>query len=403
MRISTPLFYQQGIAAITSQQSGLLHTQQQIASGRSMLTAADDPIAAAQSLVVRQAKGENDRLAGNIASARDALGQNDAVLGSITDLLQSVRASAVNAGAGTLNDGDRAALAADVASRLAELVGLANSRDGAGRFMFSGFQSDSQPFTGGGAAPVVYHGDQGVRSLQVSPTRTLAVSQDGTALFETIRNGNGTFRVMPSVSNAGTGLVASSAVADPTLLTADTYRLQFNVAAGVTTYDVIDVTTSAVVSAGNAYTDGAPITVAGMRIAIGGAPQSGDQFTLAPAAAQSMFTTLSNLIATLKSPAGTPAERTAQANGLFDALQNVQSDLDHVLTARADVGASLRELDALGAASDDRSVQYQQTMSRLEDLDYNRALSLFSQQQIALEAAQKSFLKTSGLSLFAFL
>ncbi|MEP7206005.1 MAG: flagellar hook-associated protein FlgL [Casimicrobiaceae bacterium] len=403
MRISTPLFYQQGIDAIVSQQSGMLHNQQQIATGRNLLTAADNPIAAAQSLVVRQAKADNDRLASNIGSARDALSQNDSALGSITDLLQSVRTTVVNAAAGTLSASDRAALATDVANRLEELVGLANSRDSNGKFMFSGFQSDSQPFSGGGASPVTYSGDQGARTLQVSAARYLNIAQNGSALFETIRNGNGTFQVSPDVANTGTGVIGSTSVSNPAAVTGNTYALQFNIAGGVTTYDVVDVTTSTTVSTGNAYTDGAPIIVAGMRLAIAGAPQSGDQFTVAPAAPQSMFATLSNLISTLRSPAGTAAERATYLNGTNNALQNVQNALDHVLTARSDVGASLRELDALSSVSEDRTIQYQQTMSRLEDLDYNRALSLFAQQQVALEAAQKSFVKMSGLSLFAYL
>jgi flagellar hook-associated protein 3 FlgL len=314
-----------------------------------------------------------------------------------------VRTTAINGGTATLNANDRAALANDISNSLQQLIGLANSRDGNGNYMFGGFRNGAAPFTGGGNAPVVYGGDQGVQTVQVSPTRYMDVTQNGTALFEAIRNGNGTFSVSPAAANTGTGVIASTDVTNAGAMTGDTYRLQFNVVGPNTTYDVIDVTTAAPVSLGNAYTAGSPITVAGMTVSINGAPATGDQFTIAPSTSQSIFTTLQNLVTTLQAPAGTDAQRAALTNGIDDAVQNVDQALEHVLTARADVGANLRELDALSSAGSDRGIQYQQTLSRLEDLDYNQALSMFAQQQLALEAAQKSFLKTSGLSLFSML
>lgn len=403
MRISTPLMYQQAVDTMSTEQAALVRMQQQIASGKRMQTAADDPVASAQALVVRQSKAESDRYNDNIGTARDMLGQNESVLANVTEVLQSVRTTAINAGNTAISATDRAALATELGNRLAQLVSLANSRDGNGNFLYGGFQNAMQPFSGGGSSPVVYNGDQGVQSMQVSATRVLDVAQNGTALFENIRNGNGTFSVTPGSGNTGAGVMGATAVSNPAGLTGNTYRLQFNVSGGTTTYDVVDVTTSTTVSTGNAYTDDGSINVAGMTVAIKGAPANGDQFTLAPSASQSMFTTLQKLVTTLQAPATTDAQRASLTNGINDALQNIDHALETVLTARADVGANLRELDALSSAGADRDVQYQQTLSRLEDLDYNRALSLFSQQQLALEAAQKSFLKTSGLSLFSLL
>ena len=63
----------------------------------------------------------------------------------------------------------------------------------------------------------------------------------------------------------------------------------------------------------------------------------------------------------------------------------------------------MRELDALASGNEDRITQYQQRLSQLQDLDYNKALSDFAQQQLSLQAAEKSFVQVSGLSLFNFL
>ena len=156
-------------------------------------------------------------------------------------------------------------------------------------------------------------------------------------------------------------------------------------------------------SSGNAYTSGAPIVVAGMQTSITGAPANGDAFTLAPSTSQSVFATLSKIVAALNAPVSTPADSARLANDLNAALTDVDQSLDHMLSARADVGARLRELDSLSAGNADRKLQYEQSHSRLIDLDYNQALSDFAKQQLALEAAQKSFLKVSGLGLFDYL
>jgi flagellar hook-associated protein 3 FlgL len=175
------------------------------------------------------------------------------------------------------------------------------------------------------------------------------------------------------------------------------------VIAGVTTYDVVDSTTSATISVGNAYTGGAAINVGGMQFAVSGAPANGDSFTAGPSAQQSIFTTLQQLVATLQAPVTTSADRAKLANGIGRSLQDIDQALGNVLSSRAGVGASLRELDSVTSANQDRALQYSQSLSTLLDLDYNKALSDFARQQLALDAAQKSFVKISGLSLFNYL
>jgi flagellar hook-associated protein 3 FlgL len=192
-------------------------------------------------------------------------------------------------------------------------------------------------------------------------------------------------------------------VVNPALLPGDTYRLQFNVSGGVTTYDVLDVTSATTVSSGNAYTSGATITVAGMQVSVTGAPGSGDTFTLAPSASQSIFTTVQNLIATLKNPTSGTGGNAQLQNGLNASLANIDQALDHVLSVRADGGATMRELDTLASGNADQTQQFDQTLSKLQDLDYNQALSDFARQQLSLEAAQKSFAKVTSLSLFDYL
>ena len=55
MRVSNGMIFDAGVASINRQTSSLLHLQQQVASGRRILTPSDDPVAAARALEVTQA------------------------------------------------------------------------------------------------------------------------------------------------------------------------------------------------------------------------------------------------------------------------------------------------------------------------------------------------------------
>lgn len=402
MRVTTQLLFASGVDAIARQQEAMLKTQQQIAAGKRILAPSDDPIAAAQALTVTQAEARNAQYAANIGAAEDALGFAEGALAQVTDLLQASRTLAVNGGAGSLSDADRRSLAGELRAQLAQLVGLANSRDGDGAYVFAGFGTAVQPFAED-AAGVRYNGDQGTRVLDVAPGRTLPISASGADVFMRIRPGNGSFTTAAAATNAGTGVIDTGRVVDPAALTGDTYRLQFSVAGGVTTYDVIDTTTSTTVSSGNAFADPTTVTVAGMQVTLRGAPATGDAFTLAPARDQSVFDTIAKLAATLEAPVNGPGGRAALANGLAAGLASLDQSLERVLTVRAGFGASLRELESLATGSEATRLQHEQTLSRLQDLDYNAALSDFARQQLALEAAQKSFVQVTGLSLFDYL
>lgn len=86
-----------------------------------------------------------------------------------------------------------------------------------------------------------------------------------------------------------------------------------------------------------------------------------------------------------------------------NAITAMDAALDTVLTERASVGSRMVELDALDYTSSDYDLQYANTLSRLQDLDYAEGISRFTQQQTLLEAAQQSYVRVTGLSLFNFL
>jgi flagellar hook-associated protein 3 FlgL len=402
MRLSTGTIYDTGTNAILQQQAELIKTQQQVATGRRILTPSDDPIAAAQAINLTQTISLNTQFSINRTSAASTLGLVEGVFEGVTSNLQDVRRLAVNAGNPTLTDTDRKSLTSELRGRLDTLVGLANATDGTGQFLFSGFQGSTEPFTQSGLN-VQYNGDQGQRLSQVSATRQLAVSDSGSNIFERIKDGNGVFTTAASPTNNGTGVIDTGTVNNPASLTGDNYEIRFTVLLNVITYDVVDTTTAVTLSAANPYVDGANISFDGMQFSIEGEPADGDIFTVTPSTNQSIFKTVGDLITALEAPGSGQPNGTRLTNNLNTALTNLDHSLEQILTSRSSVGAKLQEIDVLESVGTDLEIQFEQTLSQLQDVDFAKALSDLNRQQVFLEAAQRSFVSITGLSLFDFI
>ncbi|SES69957.1 flagellar hook-associated protein 3 FlgL [Nitrosomonas marina] len=401
MRVSTNGIYEAGTSAILQQQEALIKTQQQISTGRRILTPADDPIAAAQALNLSQSASLNSQYSVNRGHALASLGLTETTLKNITSNLQDIRQIAVNAGNPSLTDTDRKSLATELRGRFEALLGQANITDGSGNYLFSGFQESTRPFSHQGLN-VQYNGDQGQRLSQVGSTRQIAVSDSGTDIFERVKNGNGIFTTAANAANTGSGVINAGSVTSPASLTGHQYDISFSVTAGVTTYDVVDTTTGATLSAGNPFSNTNTISFDGLELSITGDPANGDIFTVSPSSNQSIFKTVENLITALETPAsGQSGSRLT--NDLNSALQNLDNGLEKILTTRASVGARLQELEALESLGGDLEIQYEQRLSELRDVDYAKAISDFNRQQVYLQAAQKTFSTVSGLSLFDFI
>lgn len=398
MRISTGMIFGAGLASIQKQTASLLHTQQQAASGKRILTPADDPVAAARALEVEQAKNTNALYQTNLKTAGENLGLVEGRLVAVGDLLQTARTLAVQGGNGALSDADRRSIAMELRQRFDELIGLANATDGSGQYLFSGYMGDTTPFSGSVAGGVGYAGDDGQRLLQVSASRQIAVSDSGNDVFMRIRNGNGTFATSASSVNTGGGIIDAGSVVGS--FVADTYTVSFAPSGSGLDYTVTGAT-SGVVATG-AYQSGQAIVFNGASVVITGTPAASDQFQVAPSSSKSMFATLANLITALEAPATGSGANALLANRIGSALTNLDQAEENLLRVRATIGARQNEIDSLANAGEDLNLNYEQTLSRLRDLDYAAALTRLTQQQMTLEAAQKTFVNVSGLSLFNY-
>lgn len=191
MRISTSWFFQQGLNAMLSQQAALIKTETQLATGKRILTPADDPAASSKILDLDKLIESMGQYQRNADAAEARLQLEDGVLAEAGDQLQRVRELAVQANNDGLSVEDRDAIAIEVRQLLDGLLQLANTRDGNSDYLFSGFQSKTQPFAHDGMGNFSYAGDQGERLLQIGSSRYVSAGDSGDAVFLHVDDGAG--------------------------------------------------------------------------------------------------------------------------------------------------------------------------------------------------------------------
>lgn len=304
MRISTNTIYQSGINKISTLQSDQVKLQGQIATGKRFATPADDPVAAARALEISHNKEVNNTFADVRTVAKTNLEGLEANLTNITNLLVSAQSSLVAAGNGAYSNLQRSFAATELKNSLDALVGLANTKDSYGNYLYAGFRTDTQPFVAT-AAGASYAGDANTQLLQVDAQRQMAVTVPGSEVFQ--------------------------------------------------------------------------------------------------AGGNDVFATLTDIVNLLNTPITDAASQAAFSAGLATAITGMQTSVDNVLNVRASIGARLNELDSLDVAGQNKDFQYAKSLSEIQDLDYASALSDLAKNQTIMEAAQKSFVSTTQLSLFDFI
>lgn len=396
IRVSTAGMHDAAILQLLSQQAKLSRIQEQVATGKRVLSPADDPVATTQILDLARARAQIEQYGKNTVAATNRLQTAESALADVASVLQRVRELTLQAGnvsndASTLNS-----IRTELRVRLDELQGIANRRDASGDYLFSGYSAQVMPFSRTSSG-VAYAGDQGVRQLQVGPDQAVAVSFSGQDVFLDIPEGNGSFTTAVGV-HTGSGSIDPGQVVNAAAWVRGAYTVRFNTPGS---WDVLD-STNAVIASGT-YQEGAAINFNGAQVKVSGAPAAGDTFSIAPATRESMFDTLDDLASALVVNPADPSDRSNLYTSLGSALQQIDQGLNRVLDMRAQVGARLSMIDATTQSRESLDVNLAKSLSEMQDLDYAEAISRMNQQMVSLQAAQAAYTRLGQMSLFDYL
>jgi len=400
MRISTSMLNDIALNGIESDQSALSKTENELSTGLSINSPSDNPAGEVQLLQLTAATTQLTQYTSNGQSATSSLDLEENALSSATTTLQSVQSLVTEANSGSENSSNLQAIATEIQQLGQQLMGTANSTNGSGEYLFAGYSVNTQPFARGSTGSVVYNGDSGVRSVQVNSDTSVQVGDSGSSVFMNVPTGNGTFTTSASSTNTGTGVVDAGSVTDAAAWTPGTYTVSFTDA---TDYKVTDGGGNVVGSGTYDPSNGGSIQFNGVQVGITGAPAAGDTFSVAPSGTSSVFDTLDHLVSALNTAGSSSASKAQLSSTLASGLQQIGNALQQVSNVNTAVGSRISLISSVNTSLSSESTTLTTETTNLDGLDYAAASSQYSQQYVALQAAEQSYAAIGNLSLFKYL
>ncbi len=348
-----------------------------------------------------------DQFQKNIQQVSSQLALEDSVLGQATDVLQRIRELTIQSGDGALTSQDRASIATEISTRTDELLSLMNSRTASGDYLFAGSRGQTQPFQRNSAGDVEFKGDEKQRRVQVTASSSLAINDSGRGRVHRRAERRHHVHGSKSAPDNTSPVIGQGRVADQAALDAlypDGLTIEFNAlnADGMPNFTVRRTSDNRVVDGlqNIEYRPGESVTAQGMQITLYGAADPGDKLVVKTGKTQSVVDTAEQLADGLSSLGHNATDQAALKSLIDRTLGNLDNAMDSILRVRAEVGARMNTADSAASLHQDVAVVSKDLLSKLQSIDYTQAISQLDMQSFVLQAAQQSYARISGLSLF---
>lgn len=138
MRVATAHSYDSTVNNLNKRQAALSDLQERISTGKRVLRASDDPVAA---VLAESTQNKLSRVAADqraLEHSRTSITQAESALGQAGSLVQDVRDLLVAAGNAAYGSKEYKNLAQELEGLRDQLIGVANQKDSAGRTLFGG-------------------------------------------------------------------------------------------------------------------------------------------------------------------------------------------------------------------------------------------------------------------------
>ncbi|MBN1086752.1 flagellar hook-associated protein FlgL [Erwinia aphidicola] len=147
MRLSTQHMFNQSVKTMSARINETYSVYSRLSAGKTLMAASDDPQGAADAVKYQNALAKMELYSNTRSTVMGNMQQADSVLQSMSQLVSKELNSKILAAMnGTASKEDLAALGKEISGITSSLTDLANSRDGSGRYLFSGFKTDIAPY-----------------------------------------------------------------------------------------------------------------------------------------------------------------------------------------------------------------------------------------------------------------
>ena len=399
--------------------------QDKISSGKNIIFASDDPVGAVQLSGMKDNLSKVNRFIENSNIALDRLHLMDATMEAINTVFIRAKELAVQASNDIYGVMDREAIAIEFDEMKKELMTLANTQDSTGTFIYGGFKTKTSPFKMNSDGLVEYKGDRGVLNLQVTESRLVETSIDGSTVFQDIVTSEGVstdlFAALDNISRSirtaagGVEEAKATGIAKISLTNGNPGTYSFTIKSGeksadfsldITGDDLSDVAT-AINSANLDITATLEDSNKTLKLvnSLGKDIDFGSLQITGIDKAQVVPTSFFSFQAVDASDNNLSNEQT-----IYDKDQTIASRLDelvtiqsHVSNQRAKVGARMNSSERIRDILDERKILISQDVSDLQDADLATLVTSLQSQLTSQEASQKAFINISKLNLFDFI
>ncbi len=413
MRISTAQVFLSNLDNLARTNNDLFKTQQQLSTGKKVLQPSDDPLAAAQIIKLKKEVARNDQFQGNIDVSRRRLELEEISLDQINNINIRLREISIQAGNGVLSAADRESLATEVDEMTQQMLGLMNTKDAQGEYLFAGFKGDSPAYAyDEDSRQYEYQGDSGQRYIQIGPDNRIASTDSGQKLFEQIEGPE-----QAVVSNNPDGVLLATEITDDALFeqalgenAAMPLSIAVDVAGNATPPATISLTVNDAGTPPKSFTGTAADleTTWGIRVDLNADTIDTDGNYTAEVDMRAEKTNPLNVALNLSEglrnlDLSDPEQKEKFGTLIADTLDTLKQAEESNIRARTSLGARINALDQQESVNIDYQLFTKQALSSFEDLDYAEGLSRFALQQTVLQAAYQSFSQIKDMSLFNYI
>ncbi len=197
-RMSTMQFSLGGVNNILDAQAQVARLQEQLGTGKAILTPSDDPTAYVQLTNLKTELSRVESYQKNIAALTSSLSFEEASLDTANDLLIRVRELTIQGQNGTLSGSDREAIANEIRGLRDQLLSIANTKNADGEYIFAGSASTTAAYSDAG----MFQGDSVIRQINIASGVRVGEGHSGAEAFERVNGNDNVFTVLADLTAA---------------------------------------------------------------------------------------------------------------------------------------------------------------------------------------------------------
>jgi flagellar hook-associated protein 3 FlgL len=191
MKISTSLYFDRSTQMLSNVQSNLTKTQEQLSTGKQIVSPSDAPDKAALVTRLDSTLARQQSYLDNLKSVNTRLTAEETALQNTSDVMYRIKELATQAANDTLSAQDRKGIALEIGTLRDQILSLANSQDSNGNYLFSGSRVGEPAFSKDSNDRVLYQGDQARMKVDVGDSRRMNLNLPGSDVFTRVVRDDG--------------------------------------------------------------------------------------------------------------------------------------------------------------------------------------------------------------------